>query len=249
MSPLPQWVWIDGDFHAGDQRAVSPFDRGLMYGDGLYETLLGTEGHPRHFALHWARPGMALIGNPAMQVDVDSFGAFEVTLTVPISWPGGIPADHDSIELHAIGIEDREAWAAYAYMPPPIEYVAPGGTYTNETYGYAVDLPSGWTAQEADPVNVIFGPPGGVFNSFIRVSFNSDPNAVIDALMAEFAPGLLLGIEEGQLGVESGTRVTVTDDRQIYWFVPHNGRTYVLHFDAPEGSSSDLIYSTFRFIN
>ncbi|MBN1477374.1 aminotransferase class IV [Candidatus Sumerlaeota bacterium] len=55
MSELPPWVWINGEFRRGEDRAISPFDRGLTGGDALYETLLGFLGEPQHFEDHWSR--------------------------------------------------------------------------------------------------------------------------------------------------------------------------------------------------
>jgi branched-chain amino acid aminotransferase len=55
MSDLPQWVWVNGEFRRGEDRAISPFDRGLTGGDALYETLLGFLGEPQHFDEHWNR--------------------------------------------------------------------------------------------------------------------------------------------------------------------------------------------------
>ena len=55
MSGLPPWVWVNGEFRRGEDRVISPFDRGLTGGDALYETLLGFLGEPQHFDDHWRR--------------------------------------------------------------------------------------------------------------------------------------------------------------------------------------------------
>lgn len=52
---VPGWVWLDGVFVRGAEARVSVFDRGLHFGDGLYETLLAVDGAPRHLDQHWAR--------------------------------------------------------------------------------------------------------------------------------------------------------------------------------------------------
>lgn len=48
------WIWCDGDFIDGPL-AVSPADRGLCHGLGLFETLLSVDGCPRALDLHLAR--------------------------------------------------------------------------------------------------------------------------------------------------------------------------------------------------
>lgn len=52
---LPAWIWVNGDFRRGDEPALSALDRGLAFGDGLYETLRGDRGAPLFFEDHWAR--------------------------------------------------------------------------------------------------------------------------------------------------------------------------------------------------
>lgn len=48
------WIWCDGDFIDGPL-ALSPADRGLCHGLGLFETLLAVDGRPRALELHLAR--------------------------------------------------------------------------------------------------------------------------------------------------------------------------------------------------
>ena len=87
-----------------------------------------------------------------------------------------------------------------------------------------------------------FGIDGGGGVNFIQVVSNSDVNGVIDSLMPQFAPGSSFTKLDSAIGVESAVRVTVDSSGLIYWFVAHNGQTYVLHF--PE---SDLVIGSFRF--
>ncbi len=47
--------WHDGSFLPLGQVRVSPMDRGLLYGDGLFETLRGQDGRPLHLEDHLAR--------------------------------------------------------------------------------------------------------------------------------------------------------------------------------------------------
>ena len=48
------WIWCDGDYLDGPL-AISPVDRGLCHGLGLFETLLAVDGRPRALELHLAR--------------------------------------------------------------------------------------------------------------------------------------------------------------------------------------------------
>jgi hypothetical protein len=197
-------------------------------------------------ALHWTQPGVAPGGAAFQTVKVDDSGEFAVTVTVPTIWPGGTPTEHAFIELRAVGEENHQAWASYAYVPPFQPFVAPGDTYTNSTYGYAVDLPSGWGGLDSNPADVLFGPGGAANGSFIRVVADPDVNAVIDAIMAEVASGQSYAAEDGLLGALSGQRVVV-DDGQVYWFLEQGGSTYVLHFVADDAAVAEFTYSTFRF--
>lgn len=48
-------VFLNGRFIPAAQAQVSIFDRGWMYGDGLFETLRVANGKPFQWALHWDR--------------------------------------------------------------------------------------------------------------------------------------------------------------------------------------------------
>lgn len=45
-------AWLNGEVLPVDRLAISPFDRGLMYGDGLFETLRADDGHIWHYTRH-----------------------------------------------------------------------------------------------------------------------------------------------------------------------------------------------------
>jgi branched-chain amino acid aminotransferase len=50
-----RFVWVDGELLAADRPHVSAFDRGFLLGDGIFETLRATSGHPIEFAEHLER--------------------------------------------------------------------------------------------------------------------------------------------------------------------------------------------------
>lgn len=49
------WVYLDGKVLPEERATVSVFDRGLSYGDGLYETLKARDGKPLFLREHMAR--------------------------------------------------------------------------------------------------------------------------------------------------------------------------------------------------
>ncbi len=65
---MPEWIWSNGTLIAADELRVSPFDRGLTVGLGLFETILAVDGRPAFFDRHLARHavGCARLGWPAL---------------------------------------------------------------------------------------------------------------------------------------------------------------------------------------
>ncbi|MBW7957780.1 MAG: aminotransferase class IV [Deltaproteobacteria bacterium] len=61
------WVYIDGKVLPEEKAAVSVFDRGLSYGDGLYETLKAKDGRPLFLREHMMRlrAGARFLGLPS----------------------------------------------------------------------------------------------------------------------------------------------------------------------------------------
>jgi branched-chain amino acid aminotransferase len=48
-------IWINGTLMPADRARIDPRDRGFTLGDGLFETLAATDGHPLDLAAHLAR--------------------------------------------------------------------------------------------------------------------------------------------------------------------------------------------------
>jgi len=48
-------VWINGKLVEESQAHISPFDHGLLTGDGVFETLISYDGKPFAMTLHWER--------------------------------------------------------------------------------------------------------------------------------------------------------------------------------------------------
>ncbi len=49
------FVFLNGEFVPEERAVVSVFDRGFLYGDGLFETLRVANGRPFRWGLHWER--------------------------------------------------------------------------------------------------------------------------------------------------------------------------------------------------
>jgi branched-chain amino acid aminotransferase len=52
---LTGWAWVNGRIVKAESASVSIFDRGLVLGDGLFETLRARGGKPEFLKLHYAR--------------------------------------------------------------------------------------------------------------------------------------------------------------------------------------------------
>ena len=48
-------LWLDGKLVPGDEAGVSPFDHGLLVGDGVFETLRVYDGVPFAWTRHHQR--------------------------------------------------------------------------------------------------------------------------------------------------------------------------------------------------
>lgn len=59
-------LWLNGRLLPAADARIDPSDRGLLLGDGLFETMRATGGHVPLLARHWARlrEGAALLGLP-----------------------------------------------------------------------------------------------------------------------------------------------------------------------------------------
>lgn len=49
------YAYVNGRITPADKAVISIFDRGLVLGDGLFETLRAVKGHPQFFPLHYGR--------------------------------------------------------------------------------------------------------------------------------------------------------------------------------------------------
>lgn len=65
-------LWLNGALHEAAEPAILASDRGLLLGDGLFETLALRDGRPQRLAAHLARlrQGAALLELPLPSVDL-----------------------------------------------------------------------------------------------------------------------------------------------------------------------------------
>src|SRR5690606_23092749 len=54
-APPRGWAWVNGRVVRADRASISVFDRGLVLGDGLFETLRARDGKPEFLTLHYRR--------------------------------------------------------------------------------------------------------------------------------------------------------------------------------------------------
>lgn len=73
-------VWIDGRLEPADARHLSAFDRGFQLGDGVFETLRATAGHPTELGEHLAR-----LRGSAAGLDIELPGTLEADIATGIT--------------------------------------------------------------------------------------------------------------------------------------------------------------------
>lgn len=71
---IPPFVWLNGSLVSSERAKISLFDRGLLYGDGLFETLRAYAGRPFLLDRHLRRliDSAEVLGIPA-RIDRSSF--------------------------------------------------------------------------------------------------------------------------------------------------------------------------------
>ena len=218
------------------------------------ETIVVTgSGFPPNstITLHWG-PVNGPIGPVYWEVQSDATGAFTVGLIVlPADrWPGGAPREGDFLQLRATSPNMGGAyyWANFRYVKRFNPVTSLVQTYTNEEYGYAIDLPNGWRwswDENEGTDDVRFTAPSGVGKGFILVLSASSAGAVIPSVMSAEFPGQTYTTAEATLGAYPGTSATTANGRTV-WFIPRGGRVYVLSFTDDNGQFYLIIASSFR---
>lgn len=73
-------VWFDGEVHAAHEPVVTALDRGLLVGDGVFDTCVIVDGRPFALRRHLARlqHSAALVGLPVPPADVITRAALDL---------------------------------------------------------------------------------------------------------------------------------------------------------------------------
>ncbi|ASL40790.1 MULTISPECIES: aminotransferase class IV [Acetobacter] len=102
-------IWLNGKIYPVDQAAISPLDRGVTLGDGLFETLRIKNGTVPHFLWHYQRlcNGAQVLGLPVPEQEntlqaIREFlacagfenGSVRLTVTRGVAPRGLLPPEH-----------------------------------------------------------------------------------------------------------------------------------------------------------
>lgn len=113
-------VWVDGQVLSASERHLSAFDRGFQLGDGIFETLRATGGHPIELPEHLARLHRSAEGlDIALPADVDARLTRGMRALLEADGLDG-PAGDASIRITV----SRGAYRSRGVLPPD-EHVPP----------------------------------------------------------------------------------------------------------------------------
>lgn len=102
-------IWLNGKIYPAEQAFISPQDRGVTLGDGLFETLRIKNGTILHFSLHYQRlcEGGRVLGMPVPEQEdtlraIREFvmhaglenGSARLTVTRGVAPRGLLPPEH-----------------------------------------------------------------------------------------------------------------------------------------------------------
>jgi branched-subunit amino acid aminotransferase/4-amino-4-deoxychorismate lyase len=125
------WIWCNGSYYEGPL-AVSPSDRGLTHGLGVFETLLALEGQPVALDLHLAR---MRDGAERLGLDGGKLGEAEISTAMSgLLERAGLAKGRGRVRLalsagagdlrRLEGGSDALLWMTVAVCPPPPESMA-----------------------------------------------------------------------------------------------------------------------------
>lgn len=117
-------LWLNGRYQDQDQAGLSPLDRGLLYGDGLFETLRSQGGRVFHLERHLARLGASAAElGLAMPEQMDWQGVIaELLAQNQVSGPGRVKLLITRGSAPGLGLPQGRAGSvmvtAESYTPP-----------------------------------------------------------------------------------------------------------------------------------
>jgi branched-chain amino acid aminotransferase len=111
-------VWCDGKFIGENEFRVSPHDRGLCHGLGLFETLLAVKGKPRLLGEHLdrLRGGLERLGVISVELDETGLGKAMTSLLERNDLQKGMARVRLAISLGKGALDRTDNGSAWAWM-------------------------------------------------------------------------------------------------------------------------------------
>jgi branched-chain amino acid aminotransferase len=168
-------VWIDGELRAASDVRISPFDHGLLTGDGVFETLVTERGVPFAWSRHLARLrhsaaglGLALAEGAVLRAAADAViaangfaaegaprGRVRITVTGGVAPPGsGRGGGRPMVLVTATPVHEPEAVTDVVTVPWPRNERSPVAGL--KTTSYAENVVALAHAQAAGATEALF---------------------------------------------------------------------------------------------
>ena len=126
---MSTWVWVDGAVAAGDDARISALDRGLLLGEGVYETAKVVAGAPFALTRHLARlrRSAAVVGLEVPWADAELRAACEAAVGAGrAGWPG----DYGRLRITVTGGVAPLGPGGVADRPSLVVAAGPGTRWT-----------------------------------------------------------------------------------------------------------------------
>jgi branched-chain amino acid aminotransferase len=168
-------VWVDGELLAADRARISPFDHGLMVGDGVFETLRVYGGVPFAWTRHLERlrhsaDGLGLavtdgdcLRDAARQVlDANDIGEGRLRITIT-GGPSPLGSERgDQPPTVVVAASEARAWpSTEAVVVVPWPRNERGATVGLKTISYAENVRALKFAHERDATEAVFANTSG----------------------------------------------------------------------------------------
>jgi hypothetical protein len=83
-------------------------------------------------------------------------------------------------------------------------------TYTNDTYSYTIEYPTGWSTTDTDPTSVTFSSSGAPANLQVSITEDIPSSTTLQSATSEFLSGYKQSAEQDGGSVEIQNRKQVT---------------------------------------
>lgn len=164
-------VWLDGALVDARQAAISPFDHGLLTGDGIFETLVAHRGEPFAQTRHWKRMKNSAermgLETPdqdellaAMRAVLKANGLQHARIRVTVTGgvgPLGSARGHEGQTLLVAASPVPAFSASAAVITVPYPRNERGALVGVKTVSYGENVVALWHAKQASADEAIFG--------------------------------------------------------------------------------------------